>query len=118
MARLCIAAAAALVLAPTAGAEINLGFAHTSGEIMAYLNSDDLLLPGALHTVARYFADHPDVDVVYGHRVVIDRHGDEPLEHFPAQRRVRAVEPESGVEQHMPQVGGGLVNRHAPLRFG
>jgi glycosyltransferase involved in cell wall biosynthesis len=59
------------------GHAINLGFAHTSGEIMAYLNSDDLLLPGALHAIARYFADHPDVDVVYGHRVVIDRHGDE-----------------------------------------
>lgn len=56
---------------------INLGFAHTSGEIMAYLNSDDLLLPGALHAVAHYFATHPQVDVVYGHRVVIDRHGDE-----------------------------------------
>jgi GT2 family glycosyltransferase len=51
---------------------INRGFAHTSGEIMAYLNSDDLLLPGSLAYVARYFATHPDVDAVYGHRVLID----------------------------------------------
>jgi glycosyltransferase involved in cell wall biosynthesis len=56
---------------------INLGFARRAGEIMAYLNSDDLLLPGALHYVARYFQRHPDVDVVYGHRVIIDEHGDE-----------------------------------------
>jgi glycosyltransferase involved in cell wall biosynthesis len=56
---------------------INLGFAHTSGDVMAYLNSDDLFLPGALHAVAKYFEDHPDVDVVYGHRVVIDQFGDE-----------------------------------------
>jgi glycosyltransferase involved in cell wall biosynthesis len=56
---------------------INLGIAHTDGEIMAYLNSDDLLLPGSLHAVAKYFAENPDVDVVYGHRVVIDEHGDE-----------------------------------------
>jgi len=56
---------------------INLGFAHTSGEIMAYLNSDDLLLPGSLFAVAKYFTDHPDVDVVYGHRVIINRNGDE-----------------------------------------
>lgn len=56
---------------------INRGFAHTSGEVMGYLNSDDLLLPGTLNAVARVFAAHPDVDVVYGHRVVIDRHGDE-----------------------------------------
>ncbi len=54
------------------GDAINRGFAHTSGEIMAYLNSDDLLLPGSLAYVARYFAAHPDVDVVYGHRVMID----------------------------------------------
>ncbi len=54
---------------------INLGFAGTTGEIMAYLNSDDLLLPGSLHAVAQYFQKHPDVDVVYGHRVVIDKAG-------------------------------------------
>ena len=53
---------------------INRGFAHTSGEIMAYLNSDDLLLPGSLAYVARYFAAHPRVDAVYGHRILIDEH--------------------------------------------
>ena len=55
---------------------INLGFAHAArGEIMAYLNSDDLLLPGCLNYVAAYFAAHPEVDVVYGHRVIIDPDG-------------------------------------------
>jgi len=53
---------------------INRGFAHTSGEIMAYLNSDDLLLPGSLAYVASYFKKHPKVDAVYGHRIVIDEH--------------------------------------------
>ncbi|MGD0455437.1 MAG: glycosyltransferase family 2 protein, partial [Solirubrobacteraceae bacterium] len=53
---------------------INRGFARTSGEIMAYLNSDDLLLPGALAYVAGYFSTHPEVDVVYGHRMMIDEH--------------------------------------------
>jgi glycosyltransferase involved in cell wall biosynthesis len=51
---------------------LNRGFARTSGDIMAYLNSDDLLLPGSLAYVARYFVEHPDVDVVYGQRVLID----------------------------------------------
>ncbi len=41
-------------------------------DLMGWLNSDDLLAPGALATVARYFATHPEVDVVYGHRIVID----------------------------------------------
>jgi glycosyltransferase involved in cell wall biosynthesis len=56
---------------------INLGFAHSSAEIMAYLNSDDLLLPGALHYVANYFAQHPEIDVVYGHRIIIDENDQE-----------------------------------------
>ncbi len=51
---------------------INRAFARTSGDIMAYLNSDDILLPGALAYVAEYFIRHPEVDVVYGHRIVID----------------------------------------------
>jgi FkbM family methyltransferase len=51
---------------------INRGFRSTTGEIMAWLNSDDLLLPGSLAYVARYFVEHPDVDVVYGHRLMID----------------------------------------------
>ncbi|HMB90213.1 MAG TPA: glycosyltransferase [Rhodothermales bacterium] len=56
---------------------INLGFAHATGEIMAWLNSDDLLLPGALPYVANYFARHPEVDVVYGHRILIDENDQE-----------------------------------------
>ncbi|MBA4186401.1 MAG: glycosyltransferase [Planctomycetaceae bacterium] len=55
------------------GNAINLGFVHACrGEIMAYLNSDDLLLPGSLNYVASYFEAHPEVDVVYGHRLIID----------------------------------------------
>ena len=56
---------------------INRGFAKTSGEIMAWLNSDDVLLPGALHTVAAYFNDHPAIDVVYGNRLMIDEQDQE-----------------------------------------
>jgi GT2 family glycosyltransferase len=53
---------------------INRAFGRTSGEIMAWLNSDDLLLPGALAYVAGYFAVNPEVDVVYGNRILIDDH--------------------------------------------
>src|SRR5262249_22750677 len=48
------------------------GFRHSTGEIMAYLNSDDMLAPGALEFVAEFFRDHPDVDMVYSHRVIVD----------------------------------------------
>ncbi|MBM3138342.1 MAG: glycosyltransferase, partial [Chloroflexi bacterium] len=52
---------------------INRGFRHVTGEIMAYLNSDDMLLPGTLHYVAEYFSRHPKVNVVYGHRIIVDK---------------------------------------------
>lgn len=53
---------------------INLGMQKTTGEIMAWLNSDDILLPGALAYISDYFSRHPDVDVIYGHRILIDEH--------------------------------------------
>jgi hypothetical protein len=42
-------------------AALNKGFARTSGEIMGWLNSDDLLLPGALRAVGEIFARFPGV---------------------------------------------------------
>lgn len=39
---------------------INKGMARATGEICAWLCSDDLLMPNSLRTVAEYFADHPD----------------------------------------------------------
>jgi glycosyltransferase involved in cell wall biosynthesis len=52
---------------------INKGFRKSTGEIVAWLNSDDLYLPGALHSVADFFSRHPDVDVVYGDYLLVDR---------------------------------------------
>jgi hypothetical protein len=60
------------------GDAIRRGFASAEcgpDDVMAYLNSDDLLMPGAARFVAEYFASHPAVDVVYGHRVLIDEIG-------------------------------------------
>lgn len=51
---------------------INRGFQRATGDIMAWLNSDDILLPGALDVVAEYFERNPHVDVVYGNRLMID----------------------------------------------
>lgn len=45
---------------------INQGFARSSGEILGWLNSDDILWAGALMAIGSYFATHPEVDVVCG----------------------------------------------------
>jgi len=50
----------------------NKGFQHTNGEILGYLNSDDVLLPHAVETVVRVFMAKPSVDVVYGDVYIID----------------------------------------------
>jgi glycosyltransferase involved in cell wall biosynthesis len=54
---------------------LNLAFARTHGDIMGWLNSDDMLLPGALNYAVHFFMEHPEVDVVYGHRILIDEQG-------------------------------------------
>jgi glycosyltransferase involved in cell wall biosynthesis len=54
--------------APDAGQAdaINRGFARTTGEIIAWLNSDDCYKPGAILAAATYLRDHPEVALVYG----------------------------------------------------
>lgn len=54
---------------------LNRGFARTTGEVMGYLNSDDLLLPRTLQLVGRYFHDHAEVDVIYGNRLIVNEEG-------------------------------------------
>lgn len=54
---------------------INRGLRDADGDICAFLNSDDMYLPGALQRVADHFASHPEVLVVYGNASVIDEAG-------------------------------------------
>ena len=64
---------------------INKGMARATGEIRAYLNSDDLYRPDSLFAVARAARANPDADLFYGRCAIIDeasrdtgevRHGD------------------------------------------
>jgi glycosyltransferase involved in cell wall biosynthesis len=54
---------------------INKGFARATGEIIAWLNSDDYYLAGAVSAAAKVFAEHPDVVLVYGNMLAVDEHG-------------------------------------------
>jgi glycosyltransferase involved in cell wall biosynthesis len=56
---------------------INRGFKDVDCDVMAYLNSDDTLLPGALASIADFFERRADADFVYGHRIFIDYGGSE-----------------------------------------
>lgn len=51
---------------------INRGFRRATGDWVMWLNTDDYLLPGALEQVARFAAQHPGVDVIYGDVEFVD----------------------------------------------
>ncbi|MCX6930807.1 MAG: glycosyltransferase family 2 protein, partial [Verrucomicrobia bacterium] len=56
---------------------LNKGFALATGEVFGWLNTDERYRPGALRLVGQTFAAHPDLDIIFGHRVVMDQGGRE-----------------------------------------
>jgi glycosyltransferase involved in cell wall biosynthesis len=49
---------------------INRAWARAKGQILSWLNADEQYLPGALAFVARFFEEHPEVDVLFGDYIV------------------------------------------------
>jgi len=56
-------------------AAINAGFARTTGEIMAWLNSDDKYHPNALLKAAYIFSAHKEIEWITGRRTIWDVNG-------------------------------------------
>ncbi len=63
---------------------INIGWQQSIGDIIAWINSDDIYYPGTLNLVGEYFYQHPDVDMLYGEADYINRDGD-ILRPYPTQ---------------------------------
>lgn len=58
---------------PTDG--LNKGFGVATGDILYYLNADDVVLPGAFSDVVRAYQESPASDVIYGDGKMLDEHG-------------------------------------------
>lgn len=61
---------------------INKGFARATGDIFAYLNSDDYYLPGTLERVASAFCSDDTLDLVHGRCRYVDASGSPTGEQF------------------------------------
>ena len=66
-------------------AAINAGLREATGDICAYLNSDDVYYPGTLSRVAEYFAAHPECLVLYGNADHLHRDGTW-MESYPVEQ--------------------------------
>lgn len=54
---------------------LNKGFARATGEILAWLNSDDIYFPNAISEAVSILKSHPEVGMVYGDADLIDDSG-------------------------------------------
>jgi glycosyltransferase involved in cell wall biosynthesis len=64
---------------------LNKGFAQAHGEILAWLNSDDVYFPGAITQAVAFLHSHPEAGMVYGDASFIDAEGSE-IGRFPARQ--------------------------------
>ena len=56
---------------------INKGMKQSSGEIVAFLNSDDYYLPGTLSKVSKIFQDNPEIKWLTGDYRIVDQNNKE-----------------------------------------
>lgn len=54
---------------------VNQGFRYAQGEIVAWLNADDMYMPGTVRRIASEFRKHPQTDLIYGDCAFVDESG-------------------------------------------
>ncbi len=81
---------------------INKGFKRASGDVIAWLNSDDVYRPGAIREIAKSFRDHPDAVAVIGGCAIVD-----------AERKVFSYKKPIDLNPQRLLCGGGIPGQPA-----
>jgi glycosyltransferase involved in cell wall biosynthesis len=104
---------------------IRMGFAMATGGILAWLNSDDTLMPGAVGVAVRELTRDPALGLVYGDRLEIDERGNVVgTVRLPSHRRAMfrrnfTIPQETAFfrRTHYEAVGGVDVGLHFAMDF-
>lgn len=83
---------------------INKGFGLATGEILAWLNSDDVYYPGAVSEAVKYLLDHPQIGMVYADLDFIDEKG-------------RVIGKFNAAQTDLPKLRRGYVHIPQPSAF-
>lgn len=84
---------------------LNKGLAMSAGEIIFWINSDDLVAEGAFDAARAFFSSHPEAAIVCGNAVVIDDQGDELRRMGPRVRAEQLRRPWNGqTSMHQPSI--------------
>jgi glycosyltransferase involved in cell wall biosynthesis len=54
---------------------IERAWARANGDVLSWLNADEQYLPGTLRTIERIFEERPEIDILFGDYIVVDRDG-------------------------------------------
>lgn len=79
---------------------INAGFSKSTGQIMGWLNADDILFPDGLEKIARVFGELPSVEWVTGLRSVVDGSGEVLRSRMPMRyNRINFLRGRTNIQQ-------------------
>ena len=54
---------------------VNCGLQEAKGKVIAWINSDDYYMPGAIKKVLNFFNKHPEVEILYGDADIVNETG-------------------------------------------
>ena len=92
---------------------LNRGLRRATGEVCAWLNSDEQYLPGTLAAVEEVFAREPETDVVAGDFLIVDPRGE-----LMAFRRATRLRPAMIVTDHLYDFTCAIFFRRRVLERG